>query len=259
MNEVYIMSISRTPIGSLGGVISSLSAIQLGNISVKSAIERAKITPEQIQEVYIGNVLSANLGQAPAQQVSIAAGIPTSVPCTTINKVCASGMKSIMLAAESIMLGINDIVVAGGMESMSNAPYYMTRARFGYRYGNAEMIDAIVRDGLQDPYNMKMMGNAGELCAKEYKVTREDQDAFAIESYKRAEIATSNGAFKEEITGVEVPSGKEKIMVTEDEDPKKVKYDKIPTLKPAFEKEGTITAANAPGINDGAAAVILMS
>jgi len=259
MNDVYIMSISRTPIGSLGGVISSVSAIQLGAISVKSALERARISPDQVQEVYIGNVLSANLGQAPAQQVSIASGIPTNVPCTTVNKVCASGMKSIMLGAESIMLGINDIVVAGGMESMSNAPFYMSKARFGYRYGNAEIIDAIVRDGLQDPYNMKMMGQAGELCAKEYKVTREDQDAFAVESYKRAEKAMSSGIFKEEIVGVEVPSGKDKTVVNDDEEPKKVKYDKIPALKPAFEKEGTITAANASKINDGAAAVILMS
>ncbi len=259
MEDVFIISIARTPIGSLGGTISSISAIQLGSISVKAAMERAKISPEQIEELYIGNVLSANLGQAPAQQVSIAAGIPTNVPCTTVNKVCASGMKSIMLAAESIMLGINDIVIAGGMESMSNAPYYMTKARFGYRYGNAEIIDAIVRDGLQDPYNMKMMGNAGELCAREYKITREDQDAFAVESYKRAEKAMTAGVFKEEIVGVEVPSGKDKVMVNEDEEPKKVKYDKIPSLKPAFEKEGTITAANASKINDGAAAVVLMS
>ena len=259
MNEVYIMSVARTPIGSLGGVLSSVSAVQLGTIAVKAAMERAKVAPDLVQEVYIGNVLSANLGQAPAQQVSIAAGIPTNVPCTTINKVCASGMKSIMLAAESIMLGINDVVVAGGMESMTNAPYYLTKARLGYRYGNGEIIDAIVRDGLQDPYNMKMMGNAGELCAREYKITREDQDAFAVESYKRAENAASNGAFKEEIVGVPVASGKETIEVKEDEEPKKVKYDKIPSLKPAFEKEGTITAANASKINDGAAAVILMS
>jgi acetyl-CoA C-acetyltransferase len=259
MEEVYIMSIARTPIGSLGGVISTISAIQLGATAIKGALERAKITPDQIQEVYMGNVLSANLGQAPAQQASILAGIPTNTPCTTINKVCASGMKSIMLGAESIMLGINDVVVCGGMESMSNAPYYLTKARSGYRYGNGEIIDAIVRDGLQDPYNMKMMGNAGELCAREYKVTREEQDAFAIESYKRAEKAVASGAFKEELVGVEVPNGKDKITVTQDEEPARVKYDKIPALKPAFEKEGTITAANASKINDGAAAVILMS
>ena len=259
MEEVYIMSIARTPIGSLGGVISTISATQLGATAIKGAMERAKITPDQIQEVYMGNVLSANLGQAPAQQASILAGIPTTTPCTTINKVCASGMKSIMLSAESIMLGINDVVVCGGMESMSNAPYYLTKARSGYRYGNGEIIDAIVRDGLQDPYNMKMMGNAGELCAREYKVTREEQDAFAVASYKRAEKAVASGAFKEELVGVEVPNGKEKIMVMQDEEPARVKYDKIPALKPAFEKEGTITAANASKINDGAAAVILMS
>ncbi|HYV91535.1 MAG TPA: acetyl-CoA C-acyltransferase [Chitinophagales bacterium] len=259
MNEVFIMSIARTPIGSLGGVLSSISATQLGAIAIKAAMERAKISPDLVNEVYAGNVLSANLGQAPAQQASILAGIPTNTPCTTVNKVCASGMKAIMLGAESIMLGINDVVVCGGMESMSNAPFYLTKARSGYRYGNSEIIDAIVRDGLQDPYNMKMMGNAGELCAREYKITREDQDAFAIESYKRAEKAMSSGVFDEELVPVEVPSGKDKVMVTEDEEPKKVKYDKIPSLKPAFEKEGTITAANASKINDGAAAVILMS
>jgi acetyl-CoA C-acetyltransferase len=259
MNEVYILSIARTPIGSLGGVFSSLSAIELGAVAVKEALKRSGVSPEQVQEVYIGNVLSANLGQAPAQQVSIASGIPTNVPCTTVNKVCASGMKSIMLAAQSIMMGINDVVVAGGMESMSNAPFYLPKARSGYRYGNAEILDAIVRDGLQDPYNLKMMGNAGELCAKEYKVTREDQDAFAVESYKRAEKAGKEGLFNEEIVGVEVPAGKEKVMITADEEPSKVKYDKIPSLRPAFEKEGTITAANASKINDGAAAVILIS
>src|SRR5580765_3682279 len=223
MNDVYIMSIARTPIGSLGGVISTIAATQLGAIAMKAAMERAKVSPDQIQEVYMGNVLSANLGQAPAQQASILAGIPTSTPCTTVNKVCASGMKAIMLGAESIMLGINDIVVCGGMESMSNAPYYLTKARSGYRYGNGEIIDAIVRDGLQDPYNMKMMGNAGELCAKEYKISREEQDAFAIESYKRAEKAVASGVFKEELVGVEVSNGKEKVMVSQDEEPAKVK------------------------------------
>jgi len=205
MNEVFIMSIARTPIGSLGGVLSSIPETQLGATAIKAAIERAKISPDQVNEVYVGNVLSANLGQAPAQQASILAGIPTNTPCTTVNKVCASGMKAIMLGAESIMLGINDVVVCGGMESMSGAPYYIPKARSGYRYGNSEIIDAIVRDGLQDPYNMKMMGNAGELCAREYKITREDQDAFAVESYKRAEKAMSSGVFKEEIVAVEVP------------------------------------------------------
>lgn len=259
MNEVFIMSVARTPIGSLGGVLSSLTAPQLGAIAIKGALQRAGITAELVQEVYMGNVLSANVGQAPAQQASIASGIPTSVPCTTINKVCASGMKSIMLGAQSIMLGVSDIVVAGGMESMSNAPYYLEKARSGYRYGHAQIIDAIIRDGLWDPYSDFAMGNAGEVCAKEYKVSREDQDNYAIESYKRAIKAYETGAFKEEIIGVEVSAGKEKVMVMEDEEVKKVKFDKIPALRPAFQKDGTITAANASKINDGAAAVILMS
>lgn len=259
MNEVFIMSVARTPIGSLGGVLSSLTAPQLGAIAIRGALQRAGITAEQVQEVYLGNVLSANVGQAPAQQASIAAGIPTSVPCTTINKVCASGMKSIMLGAQSIMLGVSDIVVAGGMESMSNAPYYLEKARSGFRYGHGQVIDAIIRDGLWDPYSDFAMGNAGEVCAKEYKVSREDQDNYAIESYKRAIKAYETGAFKEEIIGVEVSVGKDKVMVMEDEEVKKVKFDKIPALRPAFQKDGTITAANASKINDGAAAVILMS
>jgi acetyl-CoA C-acetyltransferase len=210
MKEVFILSIARTPIGSLGGVISTVSAPQLGATAIKAALQRAGIQPEQVQEVYMGNVLSANVGQAPAQQASIFSGIPTSVPCTTINKVCASGMKSIMLGAESIMLGINDIVVAGGMESMSNTPYYLDKARSGYRYGNATLIDGILRDGLWDPYSDFAMGSAGEICAKEYKVTREEQDNYAIESYKRAEKAYETGAFKEELVPVEVSHGERK-------------------------------------------------
>lgn len=259
MKEVYIMSIARTPIGSLAGTLSSLTAPQLGAIVIKAAMERAKILPTQVQEVYMGNVISANVGQAPANQASIFAGIPTNVPCTTVNKVCASGMKAIMLGAESIMLGINDIVVAGGMESMSNVPYYLDKARSGYRYGHGTLIDGVIKDGLWDPYSNFHMGNAGELCAREMKFTREEQDAYAIESYKRAAKAWETGAFKDEVVPVEVPAGKEKITVTEDEDYKKVKFDKVPALKPAFTKDGTITAANASNINDGAAAVILMS
>lgn len=259
MKEVYIMSIARTPIGSLAGTLSSLTAPQLGAIVIKAAMERAKILPTQVQEVYMGNVISANVGQAPANQASIFAGIPTNVPCTTVNKVCASGMKAIMLGAESIMLGINDIVVAGGMESMSNVPYYLDKARSGYRYGHGTLIDGVIKDGLWDPYSNFHMGNAGELCAREMKFSREEQDAYAIESYKRAAKAWETGAFKEEVVPVEVPAGKEKITVTEDEDYKKVKFDKVPALKPAFTKDGTITAANASNINDGAAAVILMS
>ena len=189
MQEVYIMSIARTPIGSLGGSLASLTAPQLGAAAMKAAMERAKISVDQVQEVFMGNVISANVGQAPAQQASIAAGIPTSVPCTTVNKVCASGMKAIMLGAESIMLGINDIVIAGGMESMSNVPYYLDKARNGYRLGHGTITDGIIRDGLWDPYSDFHMGNAAEICAKEYKITREEQDAFAIESYKRAAAA----------------------------------------------------------------------
>ncbi len=259
MNEVFIMSIARTPIGSLGGVISTITAPQLGATVMKAAMLRANINPDQVQEVYMGNVLSANVGQAPAQQASIAAGIPTNTPCTTINKVCASGMKSIMLGAQSIMTGINDIVVAGGMESMSNTPYYLDRARSGYRYGHAQMIDGIIRDGLWDPYSDFAMGNAGEICAKEYNISREAQDEYAVESYHRAIKATADGSFGEEIVPVEVMVGKDKICVKEDEEIKKVKFEKIPTLRPAFQKDGTITAANASKINDGAAAVILMS
>jgi acetyl-CoA C-acetyltransferase len=259
MNEVFIMSIARTPIGSLGGVISTITAPQLGATVMKAAMLRANINPDQVQEVYMGNVLSANVGQAPAQQASIAAGIPTNTPCTTINKVCASGMKSIMLGAQSIMTGINEIVVAGGMESMSNTPYYLDRARSGYRYGHAQMIDGIIRDGLWDPYSDFAMGNAGEICAKEYNISREAQDEYAVESYHRAIKATADGSFGEEIVPVEVIVGKEKICVKEDEEVKKVKFEKIPTLRPAFQKDGTITAANASKINDGAAAVILMS
>ncbi len=259
MQEVYIMSIARTPIGSIGGVLASISAPKLGAAVIKAAIERAKISPDQVQEVYMGNVISANIGQAPAQQASIAAGIPTSVPCTTVNKVCASGMKAIMLGAESIMLGINDIVVAGGMESMSNVPYYLDKARNGYRLGHGSITDGIIRDGLWDPYSDFHMGNAAEVCAKEYNITREDQDNYAIESYKRAAAAYESKSFADEIIPVEVMSGKEKIMISEDEEYKKVKFDKLTTLRSAFQKDGTITAANASKLNDGAAAIILMS
>jgi acetyl-CoA C-acetyltransferase len=259
MREVYIMSISRTPIGSLGGVISSLTATQLGSIAAKEAIIRAGIEPAQIQEVIMGNVLSANLGQAPAQQVAVFSGIPDNVPCTTVNKVCASGMKAIMLAAQSIMIGHADIVLAGGMESMSNVPYYLDRARSGYRYGHQQVIDGIIKDGLWDPYKNYAMGNAGELCAREYNISRKDQDEYATESYNRAIKAQKEGWFNLEITPVEVMNGKEKILISIDEEPGKVKFDKIPSLKPAFDKDGTITAANASKINDGASAVILMS
>lgn len=256
--SVYIVSLARTPIGSLGGSLASVTAPKLGATVIKAAIERAGISPEQVQEVYMGNVVSANIGQAPAQQASIAAGIPTTVNCTTVNKVCASGMKAIMLGAQSIICGDNDIVVAGGMESMSNIPYYLEKARNGYRLGHDKIIDGIIRDGLWDPYQDYHMGNAGELCSTTYKITREDQDNFAKISYQRAQEAWSKGFFNNEIVPVEV-AGKTTTVVSEDEEHRKANFEKMGSLKAAFTKEGTITAANASKINDGAAAVVLVS
>jgi acetyl-CoA C-acetyltransferase len=260
MKEVFIVSVARTPIGAFGGSLSSLSATQLGSIAIKSALQKANIKPESVDEVYMGNVLQAGLGQAPVTQAMLGAGIPNTVPSTTVNKVCASGSKAIMLAAESIMLGINDIVVAGGMESMSNVPYYLDKARNGYRLGHGQVIDGIVKDGLWDVYKDFHMGNAGEICAREYKITREDQDNFAIESYTRAAKAYEKNAFADEITPVEIPvRGKDPIIVSKDEEYTKVNFDKLKTLKSAFEKDGTITAANASKLNDGASALVLMS
>lgn len=260
MKEVFIVSAVRTPIGSFGGALSSLTATQLGSAAIKGALAKAGISPEQVNEVYMGNVLSANLGQAPATQAMIGAGIPNTVPSTTVNKVCASGSKSIMLAAQSIMMGINDIVVAGGMESMSNAPYYLDKARNGYRLGHGQVTDGMIKDGLWDPYNDYHMGSAGELCAREYKFTREDQDAYAIESYTRAAKAHEKNAFADEIIPVEIPvRGKDPVIVSKDEDYTKANFEKMKTLKPAFEKDGTITAANASKLNDGAAALVLVS
>lgn len=260
MKEVYIIAAARTPIGSFGGVLAPLSATQLGAAAIKAVVERAKIDPATIQEVYMGNVLSANVGQAPATQAATFAGLPNTIPSTTVNKVCASGMKAVMLAAQSIMTGENDIVVAGGMESMSNVPYYLDKARNGYRLGNGSIIDGLVKDGLTDVYNNYHMGNAAELCATECKISREDQDAFAIESYKRSAAAYANGAFKEEIAPVEIPQkGKDALVISEDEEYKKINFEKVPTLKPVFTKEGSVTAANASTLNDGAAALVLMS
>lgn len=259
MKEVVIVSATRTPIGSFGGSLASLSATQLGSIVIKSAVEKAGLKPEQVQEVYMGNVLSANVGQAPATQAAIFAGLP-SLPATTINKVCASGMKAIMLAAQSIAAGQNDIVVAGGMESMSNVPYYLDKARNGYRLGNGQIIDGLIKDGLWDVYNDYHMGSAAELCAVECNVSREEQDAFAIESYKRSQASQAEGKFMDEITPVELKDKKGDItLFADDEEPKAVKFDKIPSLKPVFKKDGTVTAANASTLNDGAAAVVLMS
>jgi len=259
MNEVVIVAATRTPIGSFGGSLSSFSATQLGAIVIRSAIKNSGLKPEHIQEVFMGNVLSANIGQAPATQAAIFAGLPY-LPATTVNKVCASGMKAIILGAQSIAIGQNDIVLAGGMESMSNVPYYLDKARNGYRLGNGQIIDGLVKDGLWDVYNDYHMGSAAELCAVECNISREDQDAYAIESYKRAQKAQSEGKFKNEITPVELKDKKGDVtLFADDEEPATVKFDKIPALKPVFKKDGTVTAANASTLNDGAAAVILMS
>jgi len=259
MKEVVIVAATRTPIGSFGGSLAALSATQLGALAIKSAIEKSGLKPDQIQEVYMGNVMSANLGQAPATQAAIFAGLPY-LPATTVNKVCASGMKAIMLAAQSIAIGQNDIVVAGGMESMSNVPYYLDKARNGYRLGNGQITDGLVKDGLWDVYNDYHMGSAAELCATDCNISREEQDAFAIESYNRAQKAQTSGKFNDEITPVELKDKKgDTTLFAEDEEPKAVKFEKIPSLKPVFKKDGTVTAANASTLNDGAAALVLMS
>ena len=260
MKEVYIVSIARTPIGSFGGALASVTAPQLGATVIKAAVERAGIKGSDVQEIFMGNVIAANIGQAPVTQAMLAAGLPDTTASTTINKVCASGMKAIMISAQSIMLGTNDIVVAGGMESMSNVPYYLTKERWGAKLGHSEVVDGVIKDGLWDPYGNKHMGSCGETCAREYKFSREDQDNYAIESYKRAAEAWKTGAFKHEIVPVVIPQRKgDPIVVSEDEDYTKVKFEKVPTLAPAFERDGTITAANASNLNDGASAVVLMS
>lgn len=259
MREVVIVSAVRTPIGSFGGTLAQFSAPQLGGFAIKAAIEKAGLNPSQIQEVYMGNVLSANIGQAPANQAAKLAGLPD-LPATTINKVCSSGTKAIMLAAQSIANGDNDIIVAGGMESMSNVPYYLDKARNGYRLGHGQIIDGLVKDGLWDVYNDYHMGSAAELCATDCNISREDQDNFAIESYKRAKSAQSNGKFDAEIISIEIKDKKGEItIVNADDEPTAVKFEKIPSLKPVFKKDGTVTAANASTLNDGAAALILMS
>jgi len=259
MKEVVIISALRTPIGSFGGSLAGFSATQLGGIAIKAAIEKAGIKPEQVQELYMGNVLSANLGQAPATQAAKYAGLPD-IPATTINKVCASGTKAIMFAAQSIALGQNDIVVAGGMESMSNVPYYLAKARTGYRLGNGEITDGLLKDGLWDVYNDYHMGSAAELCATTCNISREDQDTHAISSYKRAQHAQQTGKFKEEIVPVESTDRKGVVtLISVDDEPATVKFDKISGLKPVFKKDGTVTAANASTLNDGAAALVLMS
>lgn len=260
MKEVYIVSAVRTPLGSFGGALSSLSAIQLGSTAIKGALEKAGVDASEVEEVFMGNVCSANLGQAPARQAALGAGVGQNVPCTTVNKVCSSGMKSIMFGAQSIMLGQNDVVVAGGMESMSNIPYYIPKARWGHKYGNGELVDGLAKDGLTDAYGQMAMGVCADSTATKYEISREEQDAYAIRSYKLAAEATEQGWFKEEIVPVSVPQRKgDPIVVTEDEEYKRVKFEKIPALRPAFTKEGTVTAANASTINDGASALVLVS
>lgn len=259
MKEVYIVSAVRTAMGSFGGSLASVSATKLGAAAIKGALDKIKLDPTEVQEVYMGSVLQANLGQAPARQAAKFAGLPDQVNCTTVNKVCASGMKSIMLGAQSIMLGDADVVVVGGMENMSQVPYYIETARWGGKYGNSTLIDGLAKDGLTDVYHNYPMGNAAELCAKEYKITREQQDAFAIESYKRSAAAWAAGKFKDEVVPVTISTKKGDIEFAEDEEYKNVMFDKIPSLKPVFVKDGTVTAANASTMNDGAAALILMS
>ena len=260
MKEVYIISAVRTPMGSFGGSLKDIPATKLGAAAIKGALEKAGVKPEQVQDVLMGSVLQANLGQAPARQAAKFAGLPNEVNCTTVNKVCASGMKAISQAAQSILLGDADIVVAGGMESMSNVPFYAETMRWGNKYGNTNMIDGLAKDGLTDVYDGKAMGNAAELCAKECGISREEQDAFAIESYKRAQVAWEEGRFADEVIPVEIPQRKgDPVVFAKDEEPFNVKFDKIATLSPAFQKEGTVTAANASTMNDGAAALVLMS
>jgi acetyl-CoA C-acetyltransferase len=257
--EVYIVAGARTPIGSFGGALAELSATKLGAVAIKGALEKAGVNPDQVDEVFMGNVISSNLGQAPARQAALFAGLPNTVPCTTINKVCASGMKSVMLAANAILLGDAHVVVAGGMESMSNIPHYLPAMRNGIKLGHGEVVDGMIKDGLWDVYNNYHMGNAAELCATECNISREMQDEFAIESYKRSQKAIAAGLFKDEIVPVTISGKKGDVLVDTDEEPAKVAFDKIPGLRPVFKKDGTVTAANASTINDGAAAIVLAS
>lgn len=260
MKEVYIVSAVRTAMGAWGGALKDFSATQLGSIAIKGAINKIGLNPAEVNEVLMGCVLQGNLGQAPARQAARFAGIPDNVPCTTVNKVCASGMKAIMQGAQAIMLGDADVVVAGGMESMSNVPFYNANLRWGSKYGNVTLIDGLAKDGLTDVYHQYPMGNAAELCAKECNISREAQDEFAIESYKRSQAAWEAGKFADEVVPVEIPNKKgDPIVFAKDEDPWNVKFDKIPQLKSAFVKDGSVTAANASTMNDGAAALVLMS
>ncbi len=257
--QSVILSAARTPIGSFMGSLSSFSAPQLGSFAIAEAVKRAGINKDEINEVIMGNVLTGGVGQAPARQASIYAGLPKSVECMTINKVCGSGLKSIMLADQAIRCGDAELIVAGGQESMTNAPYMLFKARSGYRMGHGELLDSMIYDGLWDVYNQIHMGMAGELCSSEYKISRQEQDEYAIMSYKRAQEAQKNGWFKDEIVAIEISDKKGNTIIDTDEEPAKVKFEKIPELKPVFKKDGTVTAANASTINDGAAALVIAS
>jgi acetyl-CoA C-acetyltransferase len=260
MKETYIISAVRTPIGSFGGGLSSLTATKLGGVAFKAALEKAGVEGKHVQEIFVGNVIAAGLGQAPATQVAANAGLGFEIPCTLVNKVCASGMKAVMFGAQSIMLGYNDVVIAGGMESMSNIPYYLMKARTGYKYGHGELLDGLQYDGLTDIYNHCAMGVCADNTAKEMNISRKDQDEYAIASYKRSAASWSSGKFKDEIVPVEITDRKGKTtMFVEDEEFKNVNFEKLPSLKPTFTKDGTVTAANASTLNDGASALLLMS
>ena len=260
MNEVYIVAAVRTPIGSFGGSLAAIPATQLGSTAIKGALQKAGVDATEVNEVFMGNVVSSGLGQAPARQAAIGAGIGYNVPCTLVNKVCSSGMKAVMMGAQSIMLGINEVVMTGGMENMSGVPYYVPKGRFGYKYGHGQLIDGLMHDGLWEPYHEFPMGNCADNTAKEMNITREEQDEYAIQSYQRSTDAWATGKFKEEIVPVEIPQRKgDPVLFAEDEEYKNVKFEKIPSLRPVFSKEGTVTAANASTINDGASAVLLVS
>jgi len=260
MRDVVIVSAVRTPLGSFGGALKSLSATQLGSVAIRGAIDRIGLDPAQVTDVIMGSVLQANLGQAPARQAAKFAGLPDSVRCTTVNKVCASGMKAVSMAVQHIQLGDAEVVVAGGMESMSNVPFYSEHVRWGNKYGHVSLVDGLAKDGLTDVYDGKAMGIAAELCASTCQISRNDQDAFAIESYQRSQKAWNDGSFESEIVPVSIPQRKgDPVLITKDEEPFQVKFDKIPQLSPAFTKDGTVTAANASTMNDGAAALVLMS
>ncbi|HHH50179.1 MAG TPA: acetyl-CoA C-acyltransferase [Saprospiraceae bacterium] len=260
MKPVYIVSAVRTPLGSFGGIFANIAATKLGSIAIEGALKKAKVRPNRVDEVFMGNVCSANLGQAPARQAALGASIPVGVPCTTINKVCSSGMKSVMFGAQSIMLGHNEIVVAGGMENMSQIPYYIPKARWGHKFGPGQLVDGLQRDGLVDAYDQNAMGVCADATATKFEISRAAQDAFSIQSYQRVAEATESGAMSAEIVSVAVPQRKgDPKIITEDEEYKRVNFEKIPKLRPVFTKDGTVTAANASTINDGASALILAS